>query len=447
MMRKQARFRSRALTLCGSICFWLGLTAQGALAQPLAAEDIEEPAGIPDAASLGATISFGEAWQRVQAGNPDVQALDDLDAAWGHRARQAGAYPNPSLAVSAEDIGAREQLFGQTQWTFALSQPIPLGSRLGAGQGVEEASRTAWRQEAALVGRGIKARLKILFIRVLSARKKLVTLQASTMRFQEVRKVARARVDAGSLPLARLQRVEQVLSLEQEAVVSLERDILGATAELPALWGGKPGDVAKLAGHLAEPLPLSDLPTGLAGLGDIPEMKGCVARVGQWEAEAELREQEAIPDLDVGAGYRGVDGFDSHALVLAVSVPLPVFNRNQSAIDEARARKRAEEFSCRGILARAEAQAAALHAQASALQAQFLRTRDVLIPQATVAHGAALEALVRGDVDINDMLGLAEHLVGLELMAASIQEEYWLAVAEYETLTGAGLLSFDEVTP
>jgi cobalt-zinc-cadmium efflux system outer membrane protein len=425
----------------------LGLSAQGALAQPHSAEDLEEPAGNPAAAPLGATISFSDAWQRILRGNPDLQAFDDLNSAWSHRARQAGAYPNPSLAVSAEDIGARDELLGQTQWTFSLSQPIPLGSRLGAARHLEEQSRTAWSHDTALVGKGLKAQLKSLFIRVLSARNKLGKLQASTIRFQEVRQVTRARVDAGALPLARLQRVEQVLSLEQEAVAGLERDIVRAVAELPALWGGRPGEFAGVTGRLAEPRPLADLLPGLAALEDLPELQGCVARTDKWDAVAELRKQEAIPDIAVGAGYRGVDGFDSHALVVEMSIPLPVFNRNESAIDEARARKRAQEFSCRGILARAEAQAAALHAHASALQAQFLRTRDVLVPQAAAAYAAALEALVRGEVDINDMLGLAEHLAGLEMMAASAQEEYWLVVAEYESLTGAELLSFDEVIP
>jgi cobalt-zinc-cadmium efflux system outer membrane protein len=402
------------------------------------------PQGVPDP---GPKLSFPEAWRKVSEASPDLQALDSIDASWSHRARQAGAFPNPSVALSVEDIGARAELFGQTQWTFSLSQPIPLGSRRGAGRRVEEQSRTAWRLEAALVGKGLKARLKTLFIKVFSGQHKLRILQASTLRFREVRQVTQARVDAGSLPAVRVQRVEQVLTMEQEAAAGLERDIAHSVAELPALWGGKPGEVEAVAGHLAEPEPLPDPGPGLASLSQVPEVAACAARTDVWAAEGELRRQEAIPDLGLGLGYRGLDGFDSHALVLEVSVPLPVFNRNQGAIAEAKAKKRAEEFSCKGILSRMQARAAALHSQASAVQAQFQRTKEILIPQAAAPYEAALEALTRGEVDINDMLGLAEHLVGLEMKAASLQEEYWMAVAEYETLTGAELLSFDEVTP
>lgn len=443
-MRTRAPYRSVALALYGLFCVWLGLSTDVALAQPLSDQERESATDVQESAPLGSTISFGEAWHRVQGENPDMQAFDDLDSAWGHRARQASAYPNPSFTLTAEDFGAREELFGQTQWTFSLSQPIPLGSRLDAGRLVEEQSRAAWKHEAALVGKGLKTRLKTIFVRVFSGRNKLHILQTSTLRFQEVLQVIQARVDAGSLPQVRVQRVRQVLTLEKESVASLERDMAGFVAELPSLWGGNPGEVTAVSGRLSEPRLLPDLRRSLARLADVPEMKGCAARVGKWEAEAELREQEAVPDIGVGAGYRGLDGFDSHGLVLEVSFAIPVLNRNEGAVDEARARKRANEFSCRGILSHLQTQASVQHAQASALQVQFRRIRDVLLPEATAAYEAALEALTRGEVDINDMLGLAEYLVGLEMAAASIQEEYWLAAVGFESLLGEELLSFEE---
>jgi cobalt-zinc-cadmium efflux system outer membrane protein len=444
---KRSRSIARAgFSACALVLILLGLPGPEAMAQ-----SVEEVAGAPPGGRHAAPVpeanlSFAKAWRKVNDASPDLRARDSIDASWRHRARQAGTSPNPYVALSVEDIGARDELFGQTQWTFSVSQPIPLGSRLTAARRVEERGRAAWEHEAAYRLLQLKARLKEYFVRVLAAQQRIRGLRSSIARYEEVQEVIEGRVEAGAVPRVRLRRVSQALALESEYIAEAEREVTRSLAEVPSLWGGRAGEVATLEGVLAKPLPGSETPFRLDDLQGNPSIRGCAASADHWSAEAELREEQAVPDASVAAGYRGLDGFGSHAAVVEFSVPLPVFDRNRGAIDEARAMKRAQDFACSGVLSRLETEAASLHAQALALRDQFVRTRDELVPSAQTAFAAAYEALVRGEMDLNDILDLAAHLAAMESRATSLLQDYWLVVLDYETLTNSDLLSFEEVT-
>lgn len=440
------RIRPADLVVCGFLLMLYGPPVPQTLAQPRDQSTDAARANSSGGLDSGPELSFNDAWRKVRESSPALRTYESTDAAWGHRASQAGAFPNPAIALSMEDIGARDEFLGQSQWTFAVSQPIPLGSRLKAARRAEETARAVWVHEAAGSVVDFKVTLKQHFVSVLAGKQRLRALGNSVARFRAIQSVIESRVAAGALPRVRLQRVTQALSLENERIVEVEVAIARVLAEMPALWGGRSGDVVALAGDLGPPLPPSEMPLRLDLLSNTPALKGCSARADRWEAEVELREEQAIPDAEVAIGYRGLDGFGSHAAIIGFSVPLPLFDRNRWAVDEARAHKRAEQFACRGVRSRLEARASARHAQAAALHDQYVRTIDEIVPRATTAYAAALDALMRDEVDLNDILDLATYLDDVETRAVSVLEDYWMAVVDYETLTNTELLSFDEVT-
>ena len=431
---------------CALLLMLLGPSGPEAMAQSVEGVADAPLGGLHAAPAPGPNLSFARAWRKVVEVSPDLRSRESIDASWSHRAHQAGTFPNPSVALSVEDIGARDELFGQTQWTFSVSQSIPLGSRLTAARRVEERGRAAWEHEAASRVLQLRGSLKEYFVQVLAAHQRIRGLRSSIARYEAVQEVIEGRVEAGAVPRVRLRRVSQALALESEYIAEAERDVTRLLAEVPSLWGGRAGEVAALGGILAMPLPENETPFRLDDLQGNPAVRRCTASADRWSAEAELREEQAVPDAAVAAGYRGLDGFGSHAAVVEFSVPLPVFDRNRGAIDEARAMKRAQDFACRGVLSRLEAEAASLHAQALALRTQFVRTRDELVPSAETAFAAAHDALVRGEMDLNDILDLAAHLADMESRATALLQAYWLVVLDYETLTNADLLSFEEVT-
>src|SRR6185436_587001 len=125
--------------------------------------------------------------------------------------------------------------------------------------------------------------------------------------------------------------------------------------------------------------------------------------LARWETELDERrvalsfEQAGrVPDVSAGAGGRHFSDNGDNALVLELSVPLPVFNRNDGAIAEAEHRL---------SKARADRSAAyvALHAALGTASARLTeayhratRLRLRMLPQAKTSLDGALEAYRKG---------------------------------------------------
>ena len=106
---------------------------------------------------------------------------------------------------------------------------------------------------------------------------------------------------------------------------------------------------------------LRDLP-GVPSLEELnrrlennPELARWTTELEQRRAALKLEKSRAIPDLTAGLGYRRLSGSDDNALVGGISIPLPLFNRNQGNIREAEYRlARAGEEATRRRSARAD---------------------------------------------------------------------------------------------
>ncbi len=124
----------------------------------------------------------------------------------------------------------------------------------------------------------------------------------------------------------------------RNSVKTAEIDVLTARLKLQTLLGRKPGEgTIDIIDSLKTPLPpkLPDLTTIQAGAMSVrPDLQA--ARLDQARSQAELRLQlaEGKVDYTVGMEYRrqqGVNG-TGNSLGFFVSVPLPVYNRNQGEI-------------------------------------------------------------------------------------------------------------------
>ena len=81
-------------------------------------------------------------------------------------------------------------------------------------------------------------------------------------------------------------------------------------------------------------------------LAEHPDLLRMSLQVEQQGVVIEAERAKAIPNVEIGAGYRQFVADDQHAFVFSASIPLPIFDRNSSAIEEAahrRSKARAEE--------------------------------------------------------------------------------------------------------
>lgn len=290
----------------------------------------------PSASSMPA-LTPSQALNRAWRGNPALRQLRRDYARAQARLQQIGLLPNPELGWTAEDFAGSaaftEDRF--TQFTLEWIQTLPLGGRLERARRLAEleSELLGWeyRIQQLRLAREVyvaHARLRYLAARLVLARDVLSNAR-------ETASLIQARVDAGKQPpVAALQANEQVLDLEAE-VLDLVSQQRVAALELSTLWGGTSLEGLGAAGGLTRPVPLVEAGIFRMRLSRHP-------RVARWQLEGEARQEavaaaeaQATPDLTASGGLRYHPAAD-WGVVASLTLPLPMFSRNQGTIEDAR---------------------------------------------------------------------------------------------------------------
>jgi outer membrane protein, heavy metal efflux system len=327
-------------------------------------------------ASAAPAPPFAELLRRSQATAPRlIEAQANVRAAQG-LAEQAAALPNPTVGVEVEDIGRKDAGISQRQNTYSLSQPIELGGKRGARIGVGRAELAAAdaRQRQAVADFGYD--LAVAYASAEAAQARMTVLADDLARAREDLRAARALVEAGKEADVRAVQA-------QAAAATAEAQLAGARADLAET-------LARLTSLSGSPEPFTEIPGSLlaAGVGGAPQARAAVPpslAAAQADREAAARRvrverAKAIPDVTVSVGARTYQDSDDSAVVVGVSAPLPLFDRNRGAVKAAGAqlaaadaRLRAASLEAEGAwrtgVAQADAGAARLAAAEQAAQA------------------------------------------------------------------------------
>ena len=152
-----------------------------------------------------------------------------------------------------------------------------------------------------------------------------------------------------------------------------------------------------------------------------------------------LEEARRIPDLTLSGGFRRFSETNDNAFVLGVSIPLPLFDRNQGGALEARYRlakaeeeHKASEVRVRTALAEAYRALSIAFAEATALK------NDVL-PGAQSAFDATNEGYRQGKFGYLDVLDAQRTLFKTRDQYIETLTAYHRAVADVEQLIGERL--------
>lgn len=382
-------------------------------------------------------LSLGDALALTIEHSPHLQAYEWEVRARDARALQAGLWPNPELRTDVENLGGSgdREAFEDTETTVRLAQLFELGGKRGKRRRVAEleSGLATWDYQA--------QRLHVLeetskaFVKTLAAQER-VRLAADQERLAErVIAAVGASVDAGATSPVESTRAQVALGRVQLARRRAEQDLVAARTALAATWGGRTPTFAIVRGDLgriASPPPADELARRLAAA---PDLARWTTELEQRRASLDVAQAERIPDVTVGAGGRHFSDNGDNALVLELSVPLPLFDRNQGAIAEAEhrlAKARAERVAAQ-VSAEAALGTAAAGLAAAYDDAERLRT-DVL-PEAAKAHAGALDAYRKGLFRLVDVLDAQRTLFELRAEYVTVLETYHLLAADVERLT------------
>jgi cobalt-zinc-cadmium efflux system outer membrane protein len=297
------------------------------------------------------SIGLAEALSRTVAGNPELVGLGfQIEAAEG-RLQQAGLQPNPELDVTVQDAvgtGAYRG-FDSTETTVSLAWILERGVR---ERRVDAASAglSLRMLDAEIARLDVAAETAQRFLACLAYQGRLANAARAVTLAEQTVSLVEARIAAGRSLQAERSRAEAELARAELLHEDYEHELLSAYHRLSAQWGEIEPDFAAVAGD-AETLPmLEPFETLRARVDDNPELLRFMSQQRLDEAELELAEARSRPSWVVSAGVRRYETTDDFGLVAGLAIPLPMRDRNQGRIAEARAdvaRTRAQRAATR----------------------------------------------------------------------------------------------------
>lgn len=371
---------------------------------------------------------------------------------WGVRAAearqvQAGFRPNPELEFEVEEFGGSGGLagFGAAESSLALSQELELGGKRARRKEVARLDRrvATWDYEAKRID--VLTATTVAFIEVLAAQERLALAEDSARLAEQTLKVISERIEAGKVSPLESMQGEVALATSRLAAERARGKLESSRRNLAAAWGSSAPTFTRAEGdiHVIRQIP---------PLTRLQELVASNPDVARWAAEMDLRRARVDlerangrSNLGVAAGIQRFEESGDTAFKVGISIPLPLFGRNQGGILEARHElaKAGEERRAARVRVRAALSRAYQELSASRLEAVSLS--ETILPTARRAYEAAREGYRRGKFGYLEVLNAQRTLIEVGGQRIRALEAYHKAVAELERLIGTELEAVERV--
>ena len=325
-------------------------------------------------------LSLDDLEQIALANNPTLQQAEAMIQRARGRRVHAGRLPNPVIGYQGSEVG-NEGTAGQ-QGAF-ISQEIVTADKLRLNRAVvaQEIYQASWQLEA--------QRLRILNdVRVLYY--DLIGAQKTVKLAEQLQQIAKQGVTAaqdllklkqGSVPDVRQAEIELnevgiLLNNSQNRYTALWRRLAGVL--------GRPDiQATPLKGRLDEERPEPSWQQTLERLiGESPQLQAAHANVHRAANKLRREVVEPIPNFDLQVGVQRDNSAQDTIANVQLGMALPIFYRNEGAIDAARAELRRAQQEVRRLELALRNRLAASFLRYDNAREQAERYRKHILPKA-----------------------------------------------------------------
>jgi cobalt-zinc-cadmium efflux system outer membrane protein len=372
--------------------------------------------------------------------NPLIAGAQSVIAQNEGRRTEAGAYPNPTIGFQTADATIRDPSNGVRlmERGVTVHQTVEWPGMRAARQDAAEAGfagATVGLEESKL---NLIAEVKTAFYDLLLAERNVDLLQQNLETVQEVARIVKARVRSGEGPQFEAVKADvEVLKAKQE-MTKAKNAVRVKLVGLDTLTAGGLGPRYKVQGDFRS---LRDRlePEQMAAkdLSQHPILKRQGKLVEQAEFAVSKERQARVPNVTLYGGYAREAGRE--AVVAGLSVPTPLWYRQQGHIATALGTQRKEEaelIRMRNDLARAINQHAR---EAETAQDQILVYEEGLLKQAQEALRIAQLSFRQGASSLLDVLDAQRVQRQITVDYNLARFELSLALTRYERALGGPL--------
>ena len=399
--KPQAWRGRKKIGLAASAAAILLVAASGsALSQGVSQRPVVGEEALQTAATAPATpLSLTKAIELALEGSPEVAAATRQWEATEGQVLQGRARPNPELAYSLEDARSRTR----TQ-SWQLNLPVELGGKRAARTKAAEKSREQAQAQLNELKAALRANVATAYFDVLTAQERLVLAKDSVALAKSSTDTVAKRVAAGKVsPVeeSKARVAEAGIRVELAQAASEQRNAL---SRLFALLGKIEAPFTVLEGKAENLPPVPKLADLQSLISSSPAVVLARIEVDRRKALTDLEQSKRVPDITVSAGIQRSNETQRNILLFGVSVPLPVFDRNQGNLLEALKLEDKAREELQGATVRLHSEVAQAQERLSTIAAEVQSLRQDVLPGAKSAYDAATIGFENGKFNFLEVL-------------------------------------------
>ena len=382
-------------------------------------------------ASEALVVSLHSIPDRIKKQNPDLAAARQLIAEATGRLNQSGRLSNPEFGIDlSHDPG-----FHERSLNVSLAQKFPVTKRLALEKGVSSVNVQAAEAEIRDVQRRLTAEAKQLLIKALAIRKQTELLKQQQSLANQLadyisdaaKKGEGSLLDAGQAKLEAAQLTNQLrhLTAESASLSGQLKPLLGMTTSEPLVISGS--------------LPEIELLSRSVNPEKRPDLHAAKLNAKAAAKTAELERAKSRDDIEVSisAGLARTEdapeGYETESRMgIGIRIPLPLWNKNEGAIQEADARKNRKEKEAVALAHNIRHEASTAHAE---MTEWSKISRDIsrnLLPMARKQAELSVKAYREGQGNLQITLRAREQLLNLASARLNALRDFHLAKTRYE---------------
>lgn len=348
----------------------------------------------------------------------------------------AGLPPNPEIEVEWDNLGGDLPADEVRETTVALRQALEIGGKPSARKNRGRSEIARLRHEQNAVWLDIAAEVRAAYVVVLAARERLTLRQEAEQIAKELAAITHELVKAGELPATEEIRAEARMA-ETLAETEKHRHLCSEAELALNVTLAAPADVFLTPiGELPREVSIPTREALLAGIRDLPLLALRRSESELAAADLKLEQANAWSDPSLAIGLREIQDRDGRALILGLSMPLPIFQRNQTALADARASLRKAAANEEAEAHRLRTEVLKTHVALIAADQEARTLRSEVLTRASVAAESVREGFRAGKFRYSDVLESTQTLVTLKTRHLEALFDLNLAAIALDRLLG-----------
>lgn len=297
------------------------------------------------AAAIAEPVSIDSLVAKARATHPELRFYEaQVDAAKGGLTK-AGEIKNPELMTGVGNWRVRDLSTGGLSngptWAVQLTQQVEWAGRLSLRKAIAQKEIELAQLGLEQFRLTLSGRVRLLAWRLLAAQEQYRVTHEVSKRFSELAKVLLQRDPAGAAPRLEARIIEaSALTLGAE-VTAARNEMESARFELNQILGERPE-------HALQVKPQTGMLKALPALEQLLaearnrnfDLRARMAEVQQQGFAVALAKNERWPSISVSSYLqRQTNNTRETQVGIGLSLPLPLWNRNEGAIEGARAKQ------------------------------------------------------------------------------------------------------------